>query len=737
MKTLRYRTPAKKWIDALPLGNGKIGAMVYGGKSNDKICFNDSTFWSGYPKNHDNPSSLKHLNEVRELIFNDHNHEADELASQLLDGDYSEGFLPLGYLDLTFKDTKTNKYLRELDLENGVLSISTSSLKRTSFVSYPAGVFVYKAESATPFSMRITAGSFLKSEAMYTGDVILTVKAPDHVVPKYMGKVSNAVQYTDLLGMSATLITRISTNGKTIKSNEAVTVQDATEVTLYSTTKTGFCGYDKMPTTENAPLLKACFELLDNLPSYEQLLGDHKADFSRLFCKQSLNLYCNEKAFTDTLYLKAKLGSVKAELVELFYNYGKYLTISGSRKGGEAMNLQGLWNNEVRPPWSSNYTTNINTQMNYWCTSQVGLEECLTPYLDMVYELSKHGHSTAKVNYGANGFTVNHNSDLWRKTAPVKGCPQYMYAPLCGAWLTGEVVEHYRYGNIPEYKEKIEEIVKANAEFVLDYLVEHDGYLVTCPSTSPENHFKKDGKSCYLDYASSFEMGIVKESLQNYLTLLPNGKLTERIQATLPKLYPFKEGKDGLLEWSHFYETPEIGHRHFSPLYAFHPAHVIGYYSHPKEREWIRKLMHTRIYNVKQYFGWSGAWAFAIASRLRERESVELVMKRVLSKAIFKNLFDMHPPRLFQIDGNFGFVHGLNESLAQIEDDTLELLPALPKFLKDGEVKGLRLRGGYEIDFKWNNNLVTSLKVNRGGEVKVRNVNLSPNTELTGATIIY
>ncbi len=737
MKTLRYRTPAKKWIDALPLGNGVLGAMIYGGKASDKICFNDSSFWSGYPKNHDNPNSLKHLNEVRELVFNGKNSEADKLTQKLLDGDYSEGYLPLGYLNLKFKDTKTNKYLRELDIENGVMSVSTSTLKRHAFVSYPKGVFVYKAESKTPFSTSVTASSFLKHEVTYTGDVVLTVKAPDHVVPKYMGKVPNAVQYTDFLGMSAVLVTRIVTDGQIKKNADSLTVENATELTLYSTTKTGFIGYDKMPLTENAPLIKKCFDLLNGLSDYDSLLKEHIADFSRLFNKHSLNLYGNEKAYTDSLYIKAKLGSVKPELVELFYNYGKYLTISGSRKGGQALNLQGIWNNDVRPPWSSNYTTNINAQMNYWGTSQVGLEECLTPYFDMVYELSKRGRATAKINYGANGFTVNHNTDLWRKTAPVKGEAQYMYAPLCGAWLTGEIVEHYLYGNVPEYKEKIEEIVEANAEFVLDYLVEHDGYLVTCPSASPENFFKKDGKNCYLDYASNFEMGIVKESLQNYLKLLPNGRLAEKIKEVTPKLYPFKEGKDGLLEWAEYYETPEVGHRHFSPLYAFHPAHVIGYYSHPEEREWVRKLMHTRIYNVKQYFGWSGAWALAIAARLREKESVELVMNRVLSKAIFKNLFDMHPPRLFQIDGNFGFVHGVNESLAQIEGDTLELLPALPAFLKDGEVKGLRLRGGYTVDFKWKNGAITTLKVVSGGELKLRNVNLAEKVELDGATIMY
>ncbi len=737
MKTLRYRTPAKKWIDAMPLGNGITGAMVYGGKDTERIAFNNASLWSGYPKNHDNENSLKYLNEARALVFSGKNAEADFLTEKFLDGDYSEGYLPFGYLDIDFKDIKTKKYLRQLDIEKGVLQIGTKGLLREAFISYPDRVMLYTARADRSFNAQIKASSKLKHEVMYTGDIILTVKAPDHVVPKYMGKVKNAVQYTDMLGMSASLVARVISDGTVKKTATCLEIENATYFTLIIATETGFIGFDKMPLTENAPLIKKCFDTIESaITNLDKLKERHVEDFSTLFNKQSLSLYANENAFTDTLYRKAKLGIIKEDLVSLFYNYGKYLTIAGSRKGGQALNLQGIWNDDIRPPWSSNYTTNINAEMNYWPTSQVALEECLIPYLDMVYELSERGKSTARVNYGAKGFSVNHNTDIWRKTAPVKGNPQYMYAPLCGAWLTNEVCEHYFYGNIPQYKDKIIEIVKENVAFILDYLVEHDGYLVTCPSASPENFFKKDGKHCYLDFASNFEMGIIKESLNNFIKLLPDDENVDTVKATLAKLYPFKEGKDGLLEWSAYYETPEVGHRHFSPLYAFHPGRTIGYYLHPEEREWVRKLMHVRIFNVKQYFGWSGAWALAIAARLREKENVSLVIKRVLGKAIFKNLFDMHPPRLFQIDGNFGFVHGINEALMQIEDDTLELLPALPSFLPNGEIKGARLRGGYEIDFSWQNGTVTSLTVS-GGELKLRNRNLNPSITLNGAKIIY
>ena len=467
---------------------------------------------------------------------------------------------------------------------------------------------------------------------------------------------------------------------------------------------------------------------------YDKIKAEHVADYTRLFHRHELKIASDKGQFTDALYRKAKLGKITPELVSLFYNYGKYLTIAGSRKGGQALNLQGIWNDNIRPPWSSNYTTNINAEMNYWPTSQVGLTECLAPYFQMVYELSLRGKSTAKTNYGSRGFCVNHNTDIWRKTAPVKGNPQYMFAPLCGAWLVNEICEHYSYGELEEYRDELQEILKANTEFILDYLVLHDGKYLTCPSASPENTFLKGGKRCYLDYASAFDMGIVKQSLANYLALVPNGEYSAQVKEVMDNLYPFQEDLDGIVEWSKYYPTPEVGHRHFSPLYAFHPARQIGYYSHPEEREWVRRLMHTRIYNVKQYFGWSGAWALALSARLREKDTTALVISRVLGKAIFKNLFDMHPPRLFQIDGNFGFVHGLNEALIQIEGDTLELLPALPDYIANGEVKGARLVGGYSVDFSWEGGKVTYVKCNR--PLKIRKTNLSANPTLINAEII-
>ncbi len=736
MKILRYKTPAKKWIDALPLGNGITGAMVYGGIKRERIAFNDSNLWSGRPKKHDSPASLENLSKVRELIFNGENHLADRLTEEKLCGDYSEGYLPLGELNITFKGAKRGFYERSLDIGKALFSVKNGQSNREAFCSYPSRVFVYKVSSHTPFDALVTTSSKIPAHKVsYGEDIVLVGQAPDHVVPSYKGPMPDAVKYNDLLGMAFALVTRVKTDGATSSSQKGYEIKGAKEMVIYATTATGFTAYNEVPINDYDYPIQKCIDHLDSLSyDYDKIKAEHVADYTRLFHRHELKIASDKGQFTDALYRKAKLGKITPELVSLFYNYGKYLTIAGSRKGGQALNLQGIWNDDIRPPWSSNYTTNINAEMNYWPTSQVGLTECLAPYFQMVYELSLRGKSTAKTNYGSRGFCVNHNTDIWRKTAPVKGNPQYMFAPLCGAWLVNEICEHYSYGELEEYRDELQEILKANTEFILDYLVLHDGKYLTCPSASPENTFLKGGKRCYLDYASAFDMGIVKQSLANYLALVPNGEYSAQVKEVMDNLYPFQEDLDGIVEWSKYYPTPEVGHRHFSPLYAFHPARQIGYYSHPEEREWVRRLMHTRIYNVKQYFGWSGAWALALSARLREKDTTALVISRVLGKAIFKNLFDMHPPRLFQIDGNFGFVHGLNEALIQIEGDTLELLPALPDYIANGEVKGARLVGGYSVDFSWEGGKVTYVKCNR--PLKIRKTNLSANPTLINAEII-
>ena len=415
------------------------------------------------------------------------------------------------------------------------------------------------------------------------------------------------------------------------------------------------------------------------------------------------------------------------------YNYGKYMIISGSRKGGQPLNLQGIWNNAVRPPWSSNYTVNINTEMNYWGVSRCGLSDCIEPLIQMVYEVMQNGKKTAKINYGCRGFACNHNVDLWRKTPPVKGDACYMFSPLCGAWLSNEIYSHYKNGFLNEYANKIKELVTESALFINDFLMLHNDKYVICPSVSPENVFMHNGKRCKLDYASAYDMGIVKQAFENALEISDNTELLDDIKKKLPLLYPFKNRKNGICEWHDDYDTPENGHRHFSPLYAFYPGNIIRYYEKTEQTEWVKKLFHFRIGNSNQYIGWSAAWAICLAARLREKETVSTVIRSMLSHSVFKNLFCVHPPFYFQIDGNLGFVAGINEMLLTEENGVVELLPALPdNYAKSGKVTDMIVNGA-KLSFEWQNGVVT--KVTSDKPIAVYDTHLSETAEYSNIVI--
>jgi len=719
LEKLWYKKPAMIWQQALPIGNGFTGVMVYGGKRKEKLCFNDGTLWSGYPKDQTNPQSLRFLNKVRELIFAGKNTDAMTLTEEKLCGAYSEAFMPLGDLNLKFNNKFIKNYKRELDLSNAIHTVSFDGTTREILASFPDKVVAYRITGKKHFSMKLSANSKLKSNIVVDEALNLTGNAPDYAAPNYLRTEKYPVRYNEGKGMSFCLRTEVESDGKIKYGKRTVKVNRAKAVTLYMTTATGFAGFDKMPETSRKESLNQCKEKLSKLnKEYEVIKAKHTADYRLIYSKHKLSLAENIDLNTNDLVKLAKKGEVKTALVELFYNYGKYMTIAGSRKGGQALNLQGIWNKSVRPPWSSNYTTNINAEMNYWGTTTSNLADCIEPYINLVYEIMLAGKKTAKVNYDCGGFTCNHNVDIWRKTAPVQGAPAYMYAPLCGAWLSNEIFEHYQNGGLESYKDKIFETVKETAAFLNDYLIEHDGYFVTCPSASPEADFIVDGKRSNLDYASAFEMGVTKQALKNYLAIYPDGDLAENVKIKLARLYPYKEGTTGILEWHKDFPIEDKGHRHFSPLYGFYPGRVIKFYSNSKETQWVNKLFRYRTENSGQYIGWSAAWAICLAGRLHDGEKAMQVINGMLSHSIFYNLFGIHPPLLFQIDGNLGFIAGINEMLVYTENGIIELLPALPKDWPTGEVKGMIVHGA-EISFKWANGKV--INITCGKKIKIMN----------------
>lgn len=724
MKTIKYTKAAKTWREALPLGNGYMGLMIYGSLKKERLCFNDGTLWSGYPKDYNSNESLKNLERVRRLIFEGKKAEADALCEEKMTGFYSEAFMPLGEITLKFRGVDKACYSRSLDLSNAVHTVKSKGCTAEAFSSYPDKISVYRIKTDKPFSVKIKAKSKLKYEVdTEKNNLFLFGNAPDYAAPNYLRTELHPIRYNDKKGMAFCLQIQVQTNGEICCTSNQIKVKNATELTLYFATATGFNGFDKMPETSRNTVKQKCKALLNSVSKdYDTLKTNHIDDYSSLYNNQRISFNCDNDITADVLLKSVKNGNDEKALTELLYNYGKYMIISGSRKGGQALNLQGIWNNSVRPPWSSNYTVNINTEMNYWGASRSGLSDCIEPLINMVYETMQNGRKTAKINYGCRGFACNHNVDLWRKTPPVKGDANYMFAPLCGVWLSNELYAHYKHGFLGEYKEKIKEIVTESARFACDFLVMHDGKYVICPSASPENVFTHNGKSCKLNYASAFDMGLVRQAFQNALELSDDNELKAEIKEKTPLLYPFKEGKNGICEWHKDYETPEPGHRHFSPLYAFYPANVISFYSNKNQTEWVRNLFKARTNNSTQYIGWSAAWAICLSARLREKETAQKVIRSMLTHSVFKNLFCVHPPFYFQIDGNLGFVAGINEMLITEENGIVELTPALPdNFGKSGEVRNMVVNG-VKISFKWQNGLVTEIYSDK--PVKILNKHL-------------
>lgn len=742
MDELRYTAPARRWREALPLGNGFMGLMVFGGRRTEKLCFNEGTLWSGYPKNYDNPKSRAALERVRELVFAGKNSEADALCMEEMAGDYSEAFMPLGNVYLRFFGASPRAYRRRLSLESGVCTVETAALRRTAFCSNPDRVAVYHIESEKPFSVSVRADSQLHFACAASGGALeLTGSAPDYAAPNYLRMKRDPIRYDENKGMAFCLRAEVETDGRVISGDGLLKVRKATRVTLRFAAATGFRGFSEMPDTSRENAAAVCRRRLREAAAldYERLLARHTADFSALYGAARVSLNEESPLATDKLLKAVQKGRDGAEftaLCELFYNFGKYLTISASREGGQAMNLQGIWNDSVRPPWSSNYTVNINTEMNYWGASRAGLAPCVEPLLQLVYETMQNGKRTAEINYGCRGFACNHNVDLWRKTPPVQRDPSYMFAPLCGVWLANEVYAHYKNGALraPGQESRVREIVREAAQFASDYLVLHDGYYVVCPSTSPENVFRTDGKTCRLDYASAFDMGLVRQAFRNFRELFgtEDSPLLREICEKEPKLYPFSEGKNGICEWHADFETPEPGHRHFSPLYGFYPGSVIGYRRDEAVRKLVERLFSYRLQNSGQYIGWSAAWAVCLAGRLRDGKTAEAVMGGLLRHAVFRNLFCVHPPFLFQIDGNLGFVAGVHELLLTEEDGVLTLLPGLPEaFSASGRAENL-LVNGVRVSFAWENGLVT--EVSADGPVRVAAHALSGTVRL-GETV--
>ncbi|WP_232538798.1 glycoside hydrolase family 95 protein [Chitinophaga tropicalis] len=747
---LWYKEPAREWTQALPVGNGRLGAMVFGGVNEELLQLNEATLWSGGPVNNNiNPEAVKYLPAVREALFRHNYHQADSLTRKM-QGAYSQSFLPLGDLRISqqLKDAAAGQYSRDLDIATATATTRFTSggvtYTREIFASAPDQVIVIRLKASQKGQLNFTAGT--SSQLHYRNAVIsskelaMKGKAPSQADPSYVNYNREPVKYEapgSCKGMRYEVRLRAITPDGIVKTDTSgITVKNATEVTLLLTAATSFNGFDKCPDAEGkdeTALVNGYINKAAKLP-YTSLLQRHKQDYQSFFNRVSFTLKgpaANEALPTDERLRRYTAGEQDPALETLYFQYGRYLLISCSRTPGAPANLQGIWNKELRAPWSSNYTININTQMNYWPAEVCNLMEMQQPLYQLIKELSVTGAYTARNFYNARGWVAHHNTDIWAISNPVgdlgKGDPQWANWMMGGNWLCQFLWQHYKYtGNEKFLRDTAYPILRSAATFCLDWLVEdpESHYLVTAPATSPENKFiTENGQKESVAIASTMDMSIIREVLGNTIkageVLGVNAAFNDTLKKTIERLYPYKVGKEGnLQEWYKDWNSEDPQHRHISHLYALFPGNEISPSATPELAQAVKRTLEIR---GDGGTGWSKAWKINTWARLEDGNHAYKLLRELLTLTgqggvdmhnaggTYANLFCAHPP--FQIDGNFGGTSGIAQMLLNGQTDMIRLLPAIPDAWANGQVKGLLAYGGHTIDMSWKDGKLTTVTI--------------------------